>query len=370
MFLMAVLQSFRSKYSVSGEKIEKILLIQFGGIGDMVLITPAIRALINSYPHSTISVLGSSEYNCRFLKEYNNISEINGFNIFSFDMRQVLKPHVLQSLIDVVRHLRKTRYDLLISFRYLPLIDWLFFEWLLIFLCKTKYRIGLNPPFLHERSIFDQWLLNTDLTGKHYTDFYCDLLTHSGIHISSRQTEFPVSTTDMRVAGQFLSSLPADAFLVSVHVGGVRLNLENEVWDIENYISIVEGLIKINAYIVILGSSDDREKTRLIAQAAENRCIDLTAKTSIEEMAAVVKKSHLFIGNDSGPFHVAVAVGTPTIGIFTRNVDEPEYYLYKNDNVFIFRESFTLRPSVEEVLKKAENFFLKRRIGDEARMLP
>ena len=73
--------------------------------------------------------------------------------------------------------------------------------------------------------------------------------------------------------------------------------------------------------------------------------------------------SRLFIRTDSGPFHVAVAVGTPTIGVFARNVDEPEYYLYKNNNVFAFRESFSSRPPVKTLLKKAEDLLLKRRIG-------
>lgn len=352
MFLMALSRSFRSKSSLHGSKIEKILLIQFGGIGDMVLITPAIRALIDSYPNATISILGFCEYNCRFLLNYRNVTEVKGFNIYALDMRQILKLHILRSLIAVIKHLRKARYDLLISFRYLILIDWLFFEWLLIFLCNARYRIGVNPPFLQRKSIYDQWLMHTDLPGKHFTDFFCDMLERSGIRISSRMTEFPMSATDMKAAGHFLSSIPSDSFVVSIHTGGVRLKLDNEAWNIENYLSIVEKLIKKNVHIVILGSNDDMEETRLITRAAEDRCIDLTGKTSIEEMAAVIKKSHLFIGNDSGPFHVAVAVGTPAIGIFTRNIDEPEYYLYHKENVYIFSEHFSEKATTEGVLEK------------------
>ena len=335
---------------------EKILLIQFGGLGDMILITPAIRALSNRYPNASISILGFREYNCRFLLNYKNVNEIKEFNIYDLDIRQILKPRVFKSFFKITKHLRQNHYDLLISFRYLRLIDWLFFEWLIILMCKAKYRIGVNPPFLRRTSIYDQWLMCTYLKGKHFSDFFCDLLEHAGIDISSRHTEFPMNVNVIKEADRLLSSIPSDLSVVSVHTGGVRLNLEHEAWDTENYIYIVENLIKNGVFVVVLGSNEDIEQAKLIALAAGNRCLNLTGKTSVEEMAAIIKRSKLFIGSDSGPFHVAVAVGTAAIGIFTRKVDEPEYYLYANKNVFVLRDSEKYISAREIVLKKASDF--------------
>jgi ADP-heptose:LPS heptosyltransferase len=352
---MALLRSFRPQGN-SKRNIEKILLIQFGGIGDMVMITPAIRALLESHPHADISILGFSEYNCRFLLKYSNVSKISNFNIYSLDMRQILKPRSWKSLLDTISYLRHDHYDLLFSFRYLKLIDWLFIEWLLIYFCKARLCIGINPPFLKRFSIYDRWMMETAISGKHYKDFFCDLVEMAGILVSTRTTDFPLTETDMKSADNMLSPLPVDASIVCIHIGGARLKLENETWDIANYLAIVEKLIEKGIFIVLPGAEEDSYHTQKIALHVSHNCIDLAGKTSIEEMAAIIKKSHLFIGNDSGPFHIAVAVGTPAIGIFTRTLDEPEYYLYKNDNVFVFRDSFTQIPSVDAVLKKAESF--------------
>jgi len=354
MMLMARWHTWKPTVSLNEISIHKILLIQFGGIGDMVLITPAIRMLIDNYPKAKISVLGFSKRNCSFLLNYPQVSDIKTLNIYALDMRNVLKREAWRNFIRTVLELRKVHYDLLVSFRYLKLIDWLFFEWLLVSLCRASYRIGVNPPFLWERSIYDHWLSHLDLAGKHFSEFFCDLLAGVGIPEATCQTEFPLTVTSKESVNRYLSVVSGEAKVVCIHPGGARLKLEAEAWDLKNYLVIVEGLLRKGLFIAVLGADNEIAETRALIAAAKENVVDLVGKTSIAEMAAVIKRSKLFIGNDSGPFHVAVAVGTPAIGIFPRTVDEPEYYRYNSKNVHVFRKQGPEGISADKVLEKAK----------------
>jgi len=354
MMLMAQWHTWKPTVSLKEISIHKILLIQFGGIGDMVLITPAIRTLIDNYPKAEISVLGFSKHNCSFLLNYPQVIDIKTLNIYALDMRNVLKREAWQNFIRTVLELRKVHYDLLVSFRYLKLIDWLFFEWLLVSLCRASYRIGVNPPFFRERSIYDHWLSHIDLAGKHFSEFFCDLLAGAGIPAATCQTEFPLMVTSREFANRHLSVVSGEANIVCIHPGGARLKLEAEAWNLQNYLVIIEGLISKGLFIAVLGADNEIAETRMLIAAAKENVVDLVGKTAISEMAAVIKRSRLFIGNDSGPFHVAVAVGTPAIGIFTRTVDEPEYYRYDSKNVHVFRKQSPEGISSYRVLEKAK----------------
>ena len=354
MMLMAQWHTWKSTVSLNEIHINRILIIQFGGIGDMVLITPAIRALIENYPEATISILGFSRYNSDFLLKYPSIIDIKVLNIYALDMRNVLKVKAWCNFIHTVLDLRKVHYDLLVSFRYLKLIDWLFFEWLLVSLCRSSYRIGVNPPFLSGKSIYDHWQSHLDLTGKHFSEFFCELLAGAGIHVAARHTEFPLTAVARESANHHLSAIPGEATVVCIHPGGARLKLEGEVWDLQNYLVIVEELVRVGFFIAVLGADNELAETRMLIAATKKNVVDLVGETSIEEMAAVIERSRLFIGNDSGPFHVAVAVGTPAIGIFPRTVDEPEYYRYDSKNVHVFRKQGPEGISADKVLAKAK----------------
>jgi len=360
MMLMAQWHTWKPTVSLNEISIHKILLIQFGGIGDMVLITPAIRTLIDNYPKANISVLGFSKPNCIFLLNYPQVSDIKTFNIYALDMRNVLKREAWRNFIRTVLELRKVHYDLLVSFRYLKLIDWLFFEWLLVSLCRASYRIGVNPPFLMERSIYDHWQSHLDLAGKHFSQFFCDLLAGAGISATSCQTEFPLTVTSRESANCYLSVVSREANVVCIHPGSVRLKLEGEAWDLQNYLLIVEDLVRQGFFIAVLGAENEIAETRTLIAAVKENVVDLVGKTTITEMAAIIERSRLFIGNDSGPFHVAVAVATPAIGIFPRTVDEPEYYRYDSKNVHVFRKQGPEGISPDKVLAKAKELLHAR----------
>ena len=73
---------------------------------------------------------------------------------------------------------------------------------------------------------------------------------------------------------------------------------------------------RYGAGVLLVGSEEDEELAEEIRRAVHHPVTDLTGRLGLRQTAAVLQASHLFIGNDSGPTHMAEAVGTPVVAIF------------------------------------------------------
>jgi ADP-heptose:LPS heptosyltransferase len=87
-------------------------------------------------------------------------------------------------------------------------------------------------------------------------------------------------------------------------------------WPAENYVTLCEKIKEYrNADFVILGGKGDCQVGNELSSVLGNRALDLTGRTTILQTAAILKKCNLFIGNDSGPAHLASAIGCPTVTV-------------------------------------------------------
>jgi ADP-heptose:LPS heptosyltransferase len=93
---------------------------------------------------------------------------------------------------------------------------------------------------------------------------------------------------------------------------------ERRRWPISAFITLARQLMETyGAQIVLLGTAEDIERNRkLVDEVAANSILDLTGKTSIGVLAAVLKHCGVLISNDTGTIHLAVAMKTPTVGIY------------------------------------------------------
>ena len=98
-------------------------------------------------------------------------------------------------------------------------------------------------------------------------------------------------------------------------------------WGVENYIELTRRLVfEFGYHVVLLGDKNDAESTAPIANQIPERVTNLLGRTGILETAAVIKRSLVFIGNDSGLTHLAEAVGVPVIVLFGPTVEAFGYY--------------------------------------------
>jgi heptosyltransferase-2 len=98
-------------------------------------------------------------------------------------------------------------------------------------------------------------------------------------------------------------------------------------WAPENYAELARRIaFELDYHVVLLGDADEAAETARIAHGISERVTDLAGKTGILETAAVLERSVLFVGNDSGLMHLAEAVGAPVIALFGPTVEAFGYY--------------------------------------------
>lgn len=96
---------------------------------------------------------------------------------------------------------------------------------------------------------------------------------------------------------------------------GLGAALPHKIWAPEHFAVVATALGQFNYNIVLLGAKEERPLADRFMRAVSGRVLDLVGGTNIEDMAAIVGACRLFVGNDSGPKHVAAAMGTPVVEV-------------------------------------------------------
>jgi heptosyltransferase-2 len=152
----------------------------------------------------------------------------------------------------------------------------------------------------------------------HHVEFFLEPARYLGCPDQDRSLLFPISQEDARQVDRFLEERGLGegrgaAALVALHPGASR---PERAWPPERFASVAKELGLAGARVVVLGALPDRGAARVVLEAAGEAGVDAVGFGGIGWMAALVQRCDLFVGNDSGPMHVAAAVGTPTVSVF------------------------------------------------------
>jgi len=152
------------------------------------------------------------------------------------------------------------------------------------------------------------------LNSEHRSKVYFDLLRRgAGMDIEYISPKFLLNEKDTDAANTLLSRFSiadADEFAVIAF----RSVAESRRWGSENYARLAREIIeRIDLKVLLIGSGDDQSTGDQIASDSQGRIVNLSGKTSLRELAGILSRGKVFIGNDSGPAHLAAAVGTPLV---------------------------------------------------------
>ncbi len=146
-----------------------------------------------------------------------------------------------------------------------------------------------------------------------------DILKAANIEVTKEEIELDVPEKDIIAIKKLMTEHNLNDFypLIATHPGA-SWEARYRCWPIEKYISLIRTLLKeLAAKVIIIGSKGEIEVgERIFREIQDPAVVSLIGKTTITQMAAIIKLSHIFIGTDSGPLHLASATGIPFIGIF------------------------------------------------------
>ena len=278
----------------------KILIIKLSSIGDVVHTLPALYALRNTYPSAKIDWLVEEEPS-NILIGHPLLNEV-----FVIKKRGWLKD--FKATYSVAQRLRALNYDIVLDFQ------GLFKSGLWVFLSKGKRRIGFDKS-----GEFSHLLLNERLPAynpdKHAVDRYLDIAEY--LKANRSKVEFPISISEnekKRVRGLLKTNgiWEGTPFVVV----NLMARWETKQWEVEKFADLCNEVInRFFCKVVLVGAFSGKENKGVVA-LTDNRAVDLSGKTMLKELAYLMSLSQMVITVDSGPMHIAAAVGAPVIAIF------------------------------------------------------
>ncbi len=280
-----------------------ILIVRLDRIGDVLLSTPAIKAIKDAFPNSRLSFM---------VKPYaREVVEGNPYleDVIIYDKEGTEKS--LSGNMKFALMLRRRKFDMAIILHPMTRAH------LVTFLAGIPIRFGYNRKagFFLTRKI-----PHTKQYGlRHEIDYVLDMLGYIGIRSDDRSLYMPADkTSEERVRKIFAENGVKDGdTIVAIGPGA---SCVSKRWPKERFAEVGEGLMKrFGAKIVILAGPEDKDHGNGVARLIRQGCINLSGKTRVSDAASVLRRAVLFISNDSGLVHIASAVETPSVVIFGRS---------------------------------------------------
>ena len=283
-------------------KIEKILIIMMGGIGNMIFLTPALRALRQACPPAKIHFL---------LGSYGAEKAIEGSNLI--DEKIIIDPVKQKGIVDTIRliqKLREEKFSLSISSTGINPLK----SGLLCYFAGIKYRLGEKI----KGKDFCYNLKNSFDKNSHEVDSNISLIQKLGIEVKDKSLYIHMSANDKNFARETYAYYDLGGKLVvGMHPGSGIHQAGFKRWPKERFARVADSILhNYNASVILFGGSEEIDLANDIKASMKSNPLIMTGKTTLNEAAAMIAKCRLFISNDSGLMHVACAVNTPAISIF------------------------------------------------------
>ena len=275
---------------------ERILLIQLRRIGDVLMTTPAVRALREAYPEARIVYLTEPPAD-QIFRNSPHVDEVWSFP---------LKAGVRQRWA-MVQRLKSQRFDLAIDFHSHPRTA------LISRVSGAPRRIGLD---LRGR----RWAYTDPVQlpeGRHYAAVHKGaLLGPLGLELGSILPEVHLGTEERAYAERLLGGLgvePEDFLVALLPVS----RQPYKVWPVDRYARLADWLVERHgAKVLLLWGPGEESFVRQLRAAMQHEALPDYPVPSLLELAALLERADLYVGNDAGPRHFAIAVGTPSVGVF------------------------------------------------------
>jgi ADP-heptose:LPS heptosyltransferase len=270
-----------------------MLVVRAGALGDTLMVTPLLRALRERFPRAEVDVLGSA-LAAPLLELTPRVGRL--FSLKWRNLPFALSPEKRH----VARELARRRYDFAVLLEQAP-----------------RYRnlleeAGVEPIRSFRETPFDPKLhaIRNNLRAAGLDD-----------GSASHDMDVFLSSSDRSRASELVGEGGSRARKIGIHIGygprGKKRNQSERLkgWALENFVELGRSLAERGHRLLFTGSrEDERDVERVLSKIpASAETVNLSGRTSVRELAAVIERLDLFVSVDSGPAHLAAAVGTPLV---------------------------------------------------------
>jgi lipopolysaccharide heptosyltransferase I len=294
----------RHKGRVSLEQLEarRICLIKPSALGDVVQSLPVLTALRRRFPGAHIAWLVNHTY-AELLAGHPHLNEV----ITHDRVRGRAWSQAARRAWSDLRHaLRSRQFDLVCD------LQGLMRSGLMALATGAARRVGLGDS-REAAAWFYTDVLAVPKHKRSAVDRYWLVPEALGVGATPKEFLVPVSRDEEQWADRQLGGLSGAR--VAIHSGARWITKR---WPVQHFAEVARRLGEDSGVgIVLVGGAEDQAASHLIERATGGRAVNLVGRTSLRQLAAVLRRVHLLVTNDSGPMHLAAAVGTRVAALFT-----------------------------------------------------
>jgi len=300
--LLKVYLSSLPRVQFSPEKVERILVFAYHGLGNFIMYTPALKLLRERYPAARIDLQVGNNTGCEEVLAGSALFD----NIYNLPISAGVRAWLARA-----KAVRDTRYDLTIN-------EFHSHSWplaLLIAASGAPFRLGhVTSPGWSRRFSRYSFVFNLPLAmreDEHEIERYIDLMAEAGARAvapSAAATFIHLTDEDRAFARRFLEG--GTGSMARTIIGfqpGTSPAMRWKQWPIERYREVIVRVMsdRPDSQVVLFGSASEEAMIREVAAGLRGRISLAAGKTSVKQVAALIEQCDLLVCNDSGLMHAA-----------------------------------------------------------------
>jgi heptosyltransferase II len=320
---------------------KRILVIKLVAIGDLVVALPTLKAIKKSYPQSHLTILVTPRVK-EVVEGYPYLDEITYYDILGKDKG-------IKNLFKIIKQLRENKFDLVIDLeQYYRITS------LISYLSGITNRAGFNLPGQGKKNLLT--IKAPYSIEKHEVEAFLKLAKQIGANTSEiKLEEIWVSVEDQEYVDGFLTEagVKSDDLIVGIHPGTGPSAISRR-WQMEKFGILADWLIReFKAKVIFTGSKSEVDLINKIVKSMTSKPIVAAGKTSLKQLAEISRRCTLFISVDTGPLHIAAAMGTKVIGLYGPNTPV-KWGPYGNGHITIYK-GLECSPCTKQYLGQVSN---------------
>lgn len=283
---------------LAGVPPRSVCILRVSAIGDVTHVVPVVRTIQDHWPDTSITwIVGRAEFGL--------VGDIPGVDFVVFDkrlgwgaygaLRRTLASRSFDVLLDLQPSLRASIASLSV---------------------RARVKLGFDRA----RAKDFQWLFTTHRIRsrpcEHVLDSFFGFLESLGLQERSVRWDIPVPEQARRFARE---CVPGTGPILAINPCASARPRNWRNWHVEGYAAVADHAARAHGMQVVLTGGESRED-RQYSQGILERCacapVNLVGKTTLKELLAVLERSRALVAPDTGPAHMATAVGTPVIGLY------------------------------------------------------
>ena len=283
-----------------------ILIIKLSAVGDVVHSLPFLEVLRDRFPSAMIDWVVEEDAS-GIVESHPEIDRLIIFPRKSWLKRFIKKGEYIgvgKEVTKFLKELKGRRYDIVVD------LQGLLKSGILTFLANGKRKIALNGG--REGSlIFTNEKVAIPDPDLHALDKYLCIARYLGATNPVWNGQIPIYDTDEEHVDYLLGEIGNNSTLVAVNP---MAKWESKLWELHRFASLADTIKEeLGAGVVFTGSEGDKAAIEDIRSRMKTRALNLAGKTTLKELAYLYQKCAAVICTDTGPMHVAAAMGSPVV---------------------------------------------------------